>query len=301
MKRHATKLNSVRIHEVKFCDIPLLVNFCIKQDKPRPLLLEAATLKTKILKRNFSKLWAFIAQCSEEVVGILESYPLSFSATNIKGRNYAYLKCLWVSHKWCGQGIGRRLIAAAEVQWQHLSGVVVRAWRPPTQLSEEEHMPMEFFEKLGFQAVSRFGPIVMMVKKFRSVPDPIFVLPSEDAVNTLDSKVRMEFWSNNLCPYNYYYGRMAWEACKLLQDRVNLCLYHVNTRHQALRLGHDGMDMQLLLDGKNVLGKPMNIETLKRKIYDKFKEKGKPRKVLNQTLTYNKKGGKGKIKKKGKV
>jgi GNAT superfamily N-acetyltransferase len=168
---------------------------CCAQDDTSPETQQAAELRGDWMRKMLTRggLNAQVALAGDEPVGFLFLVPVERTAWYVDGRELFTIQCMNIEDAYRGQGIGERLLAAAEERVRaHSRGMAVIAYDP-----SDWFMPASFFRDQGYREVERRGTSVLMFKPFEEhVPAPSFIAREYRPPRLIPGKVIVEaFWS----------------------------------------------------------------------------------------------------------
>ncbi|MBL7162308.1 MAG: GNAT family N-acetyltransferase [Anaerolineales bacterium] len=130
----------------------------------------------------------------------IEYVPAEYAWRPIQAPGYMCIQCFWVSGRYKGQGLGRRLLQECIADSQGKNGIaVVTSKRKKPYLTDKN-----FFVKHGFEVCDTAPPYFeLLVKRFREAPTPRF---RENARNgTCEHERGLVFTYTNQCPFTEFY------------------------------------------------------------------------------------------------
>lgn len=136
-----------------------------------------------------------VALLDGQPVGFLYLLPIEVSSWGPAGRDLAVIQCLCVKNEAQGHGLGRSLLAAAEVEArdQGAKGLVVTAY-----YHDFWFMPATFFENCGYQIAWREGEHALLWKVFDPAAEPPRPLQRRYTCSPVSGKVVVDlFWSSS--------------------------------------------------------------------------------------------------------
>jgi len=168
---------------------------CCAQVDTDAEMQQAAGLREDWMRMMLTRggLNAKVALAGDEPVGFLFLMPVERTAWYVEGRELFTIQCMNIEHAYRGQGIGERLVAAAEERARaHARGMAVIAYDP-----SDWYMPASFFRDQGYQEVERRGTSVLMFKPFdERVSAPSFIAREYRPPRLIPGRVIVEaFWS----------------------------------------------------------------------------------------------------------
>lgn len=155
----------------------------------------------------------------------IEYSPLEIAWVPIKGSNYLYIYCLWVSGKYKGQGYAKSLLEYCidDAKNQGKSGICV--------LSSKKKKPFltdkKFMQKYGFEVVDNVGDYELLALSFDDTK-PSF----NDGLNL--SKIESDeltIYYGNQCPYIPNCIQQIKNYCE--SNKVTLNLIPIDTLEKA--------------------------------------------------------------------
>ena len=124
--------------------------------------------------------------------GFLYAMPIDICPTMLLGRDLLMVPCLWVIKEAKSKGVGKVLLAEAEVEAhrQKAKGVTTMA-----HYGDFWFMPAAFFEKHGYSPVVRDGNRAILWKVFdKSAKPPTFLEPKYEFIPVPGKVVVDLFW-----------------------------------------------------------------------------------------------------------
>lgn len=197
-------------------------------------------------------------------LGMIQYVPIELSP--IEGEGLYMILCIWV-HGYSkgvgdaqGQGIGTRLLAAAEQDVRALGATGLAAWG----LHLPVWMKASWFKKHGYVTVDRVGVRELVWKPFASdAQAPRWVEPQPVPV-AAPGQVEVTAYLNGWCPAaNLVYDRSR-RAADEAGPPVRFTTIDTSDRHAFLRCGH--VD-EVFVNGRVVQrGAPPSYRAIRRKI-----------------------------------
>jgi GNAT superfamily N-acetyltransferase len=159
-------------------------------DTERAAKLHEDWMRTTLTR---SGMYTKVALDGDEPIGFLFLVPIGRTAWYVAGKDLLTIQCMNVDEGYRGQGVGEKLLAAAEATARtHSKGIAVVAYDP-----SDWFMPATFFHGQGYQEVERRGTSVLMFKPLvESAPAPSFIPRRYRPPRLIPGKVIVEaFWS----------------------------------------------------------------------------------------------------------
>ena len=146
----------------------------------------------------------------------IEYEPIETSWTQVDGKNYLYIYCLWVAGSFKGKGIARELLEYAinDAKNKKMSGIctIVTSKKKPF-IGDKK-----FFEHFNFKVVDKIGDYELMALSFDSNEKPKF---NENAkLMKIDNKDFTIYYSNE-CPYVEYEVKELTDYAKKNTIKIN--------------------------------------------------------------------------------
>jgi GNAT superfamily N-acetyltransferase len=135
-----------------------------------------------------------VALDGDQPIGFIHLLPIEHSALNLNGHDLYVIPCMALKEAYHGQGVGRKLVEAAEdaAQATGAQGLAVVGHE-----SEDDpaFMPADFFYHLGYQEVDYWEHAVILWKRFtEDAEPPCFAEPTWD-YEPVPGKVAFDaFW-----------------------------------------------------------------------------------------------------------
>ena len=129
----------------------------------------------------------------------IEYEPIETAWTQVDGKNYMYIYCLWVAGSFKGKGIARELLEYAinDAKEKKMSGICTIVTKKKKPFIGDK----KFFIHFGFEVVDTIDDYELMVLKFDNNDTPKF---SDNARKmNIDNKEFTIYYANE-CPYVEY-------------------------------------------------------------------------------------------------
>lgn len=141
------------------------------------------------------------------VVGLIEYMPIEKTIFPVKGKNLAFIHCIWVIPPYWKKGVAKALMDNFLKSTSHLSGSAVIAFEGESWWGFFDYMPTWFFAKFGFKEVQRNGSSVLMFKKYGHAKPPALILSKLGSALS-QKKMGVEFFWSNQCPYSWWVAKL---------------------------------------------------------------------------------------------
>ncbi len=126
----------------------------------------------------------------------IEFVPAEKAWAPVEAEGYTFIHCFWVSGKYKGKGLGRKLLSECEKESAGKNGLVALSTRKKMPFMTEK----KFYEKQGFEVCDTADPyFVLMVKKFKDAPDPSFAARAK--TGECPPSEGLTFYYSNMCPF----------------------------------------------------------------------------------------------------
>jgi GNAT superfamily N-acetyltransferase len=160
----------------------------------------------------------------------------------IEADGYNFIQCLWVSGRYKGHGLSRKLMEELEKDSKGRKGIVAIASPKKKGFMVEK----KFYKKFGFVECDFIPPhYQMMVKKFdENAEDPRFTEKARKA--KLEGGEGLTFFFSDMCPFNREYTDIMIEAAAGFDIPVNVV--EITSREQAKDLPTPWGNFSVFLD-----------------------------------------------------
>ncbi|MDF9867063.1 ribosomal protein S18 acetylase RimI-like enzyme [Bacilli bacterium PM5-3] len=129
--------------------------------------------KREWIKENLKNDYTFLKLDARGKV-FIEYVPLDNACTCIKGDNYLFIDCFWVSGSFKNKGIGKELLTQClnEAKQKGYNGVVALSAKTKKPFLSDP----KFYKKHGFEVVDTFKPYYeLLCLKFKDAKNPEFI------------------------------------------------------------------------------------------------------------------------------
>ena len=173
-----------------------------------------------------------VARLDKQPIGILYLIPIEHSPWGPLGHELLIIPCLFVISKAQGQGAGRALIEAAEVEAekQDAKGLATIAYD-----HDFWFMPMSFFEAHGFTDTDRQDSTVLMWKPFDSTAERPRLLQGQYTFTPAPGKVVIDLFWTLFCQTSAIEVQRVREVAAEFGDDVVLREYQAEARETLLK------------------------------------------------------------------
>jgi GNAT superfamily N-acetyltransferase len=194
------------------------------------------------------------------IAGLIEYSPIKKTNFSVKGKNLAFIDCIWVIPPFWQKGVAKKLMENFfEKTHTHSSGAAVIAYEKESWWGFFDYMPSWFFQKLGFRQVERDGNSILMFKNYKNAQPPKFIL-SEHEPTLKSRKTKAElFWSNQ-CPYSWWVKKLTE---KEFGKASNIKLSFVNTDDRKT-VEKFGITFGLTINGKTIYNRIASWDEVKK-------------------------------------
>jgi thiol-disulfide isomerase/thioredoxin len=135
----------------------------------------------------------------------IEYMPAEIAWRPVIAPGFIFIQCIWVSGKFKGHSLGKRLLDECLKDSAESNGVVVVTSSKPFLADKK------FFMHYGFEICDTAPPhFELLVKKFRDVPDPQFSKSAKNLNVSVKEGVYIVY--TDQCPFNEYYVRLLKEV-----------------------------------------------------------------------------------------
>jgi len=233
---------------------------CLKEDiKYQQAFNKTAELFFKKEKKGWIGL---VAYEEGKPVGRTEFYPLEESFAGISGDNLYFMPCIFVPKDRQKKGYGRQLMEELLKATSDRKGVV-------TWTVQEGWMPKEFFEKMGFEVVSRMGPVLLLLYKHQ--PDAkVKMMKPKFTPNNKADKVNVDVVWSHSCPYMIVNYDQLIAHAKKVSPVVEVTEYFLRERKDLEKYG----EMNVYVDGETPFMGPASEEEVEKVINEHLAKKG---------------------------
>jgi GNAT superfamily N-acetyltransferase len=183
----------------------------------------------------------------EVIAGLVEYLPIEETNFPVKGKNLAFIHCIWVIPPFWKTGVATRLIKnfLDKTRGQDFSGAAVIAYEKESWWGFFDYMPSWFFHKFGFRQVGRNGNSVLMLKDYGNAKPPQFILPGRKSTSKLGKLEAELFWSGQ-CPYSWWVRKLA-EKEFGTSSKIELSFVNTDDRKTVKK---SGITFGLAINGK---------------------------------------------------
>jgi GNAT superfamily N-acetyltransferase len=194
------------------------------------------------------------------IAGLIEYLPIEEATIPVKGKNLAFIDCIWVITPFWRRGVAKALMEKFfEKTHSDFYGSAVIAYEGEFWWGFFDYMPKWFFQKFGFRKVERDGNSILMFKNYKDVQPPKFILPkSKSILNSGRIKVEL-FWSNQ-CPYSWWVKKLAE---KEFSKTSGIELNFVNTDNRKT-VEKSGIIFGLTIDRKIIYNRTPSWDEVKK-------------------------------------
>ncbi len=181
------------------------------------------------------------------VAGLIEYLPIEETNFPARGKNLAFIDCIWVIPPFWKKGIATSLMETLlkRAHLRNFSGAAVIAYEKESWWGFFDYMPSWFFQKVGFRQVQRDGNSILMLKNFGTAKLPKFILPQRKSTSKPGRVTAGLFWRGQ-CPYSWWVKTLTEEE---FGKSGNLESSFVNTDDRKT-LEKSGITFGLRIDGK---------------------------------------------------
>jgi hypothetical protein len=183
------------------------------------------------------------------IAGLLEYSPVEETNFPVRGKNLAFIHCIWVIPPFWKQSVAKNLMHMffEKIQDVGFSGAAVIAYKKESWWGFFDYMPGWFFRKFGFRQVERDGNSILMLKSYKDANPPQFILPESKSTSGPRKVKAQLFWSGQ-CPYSWWVKRLAEKKFAKNTD-VELSLVNTDERKTVEK---SGITFGLAINGKTM-------------------------------------------------
>jgi GNAT superfamily N-acetyltransferase len=132
--------------------------------------------------------------------GLIEYLPIEIAPEPVKGENSLFIDCIWVLSRFSKVGIGKGLMQCLLKEARNVGGATVLAYEGDKWFGYFDYMPANFFEKFGFEEVSRDGTRVLLHLDLGAHQFPRLITPRRREIGKKD-KIILDVFCNRQCPW----------------------------------------------------------------------------------------------------
>jgi hypothetical protein len=207
------------------------------------------------------------------IAGLIEYLPIEETNFPVRGKDLAFIDCIWVITPFWKKGVARDLMRSffEKTHARNFSGAAVIAYKKESWWGFFDYMPGWFFQKFGFREVDRdrsssmecpplggperlgFGQIerngnsILMLKNYKNAKPPKFILPKSKSISKSGKTKAKLFWSGQ-CPYSWWVKKLTE---KEFGRNANIELSFVNTDDRKT-VEKSGITFGLTINGKTI-------------------------------------------------
>jgi hypothetical protein len=211
------------------------------------------------------------------ITGLIEYLPIEETNFPVRGKNLAFIDCIWVITPFWRKGVAKNLMenffektntnTLNEMSLRgtkrrsnpYFSGAAVIAYEKELWWGFFDYMPSWFFQKFRFRQVERDRNSILMLKNYKNAKPPEFIL-SESKPTSKSGKVKAElFWSGQ-CPYSWWVKKLTE---KEFGKNANIELNFINTDDRKT-VEKFGITFGLTINGKIVYNRIPSWDEIKK-------------------------------------
>jgi GNAT superfamily N-acetyltransferase len=183
----------------------------------------------------------------------IEYSPGEASIYPVEADGYAVIQCFWVSGRYKGHGLGRKLFDACEAQVREagMKGIVAITSANKRPFMADKKILVHF----GFKDCDEVPPFFqLVVKKFdESAPDPRFADSARRG--RLESVTGLDFFYSLACPFNESFTNIMADVGRDIGYPVRI--HRLDTREDLVKLPTPAGLFSVFLDGE-----PLSAEVM---------------------------------------
>ncbi|MFQ6031539.1 MAG: GNAT family N-acetyltransferase [Candidatus Zixiibacteriota bacterium] len=219
------------------------------------------------------------------IAGLIEYSPVEETNFPVRGKNLAFIDCIWVIPPFWQKGVAKNLMKnfLEKTRDQNFSGAAVIAYKKESWWGFFDYMPGWFFQKFGFRKVDRdgnssmecppsgglerlrFGQIerdgnsILMFKNYKDAKPPKFILSKSKSTSKSGKTKARLFWSGQ-CPYSWWVKKLTE---KEFSQTGNLEINYVNTDNRKT-VEKFGITFGLTINGKIIYNRLPSWDEVKK-------------------------------------
>ncbi|WP_028974966.1 GNAT family N-acetyltransferase [Spirochaeta cellobiosiphila] len=205
-------------------------------------------LKKEWLKEQLSNGYVFY-RLNERAKVFIEYGPAEKAWLPIIANNYLNINCFWVSGKYKGKGLGKKLLNQVEnaVGEQKKDGIVTVAGKKKFHFMSDG----KWFQKQGFSIVDETKSGFLLLEKKITTSASIPVFAPEATEGTCPEQEGLVIYYSNRCPYSEYHIRTSFvETAK--KRGIPFTIHKLETLEQAQKAPSPATIFSLFYNGKFV-------------------------------------------------
>lgn len=181
--------------------------------------------------------------------GLLEYLPIELALEPVKGKNSLFINCIWILPAFWKTGVAKGLMHQFIGEAKTWGGATVLAYEGGRWFGTTiKYMPSSFFQKFGFEEVSRDGTRVLLHLDLGAHKLPRLTTPKKRTIGEKD-KLLMDVFCNSQCPWC---GRMVDQIKRNLRKYPNVTLNVINTDRREV-IEQFGFSRGVFINGEPVI------------------------------------------------
>lgn len=255
----------VKVRDLTEEKVEDVATFCSPRGIKNEFFLEGEKRKKQFLLEKLRRGGrAKIAYKENKPVGFIEYYPIEDAPLNVVGKDVMVVPCMDVKVNERKKGIGDILLRACIEDTKNIGrkGVAVQAtdW--------QNFMPRTFFEKYGFENVTKSGPVNIFMTKFGSVENPCW-LTLLHKQKLVEGRLIIDIFHSDQCPFDWQNSERVKKVAREFGDRAVINEFDANKRENVLKYGTLGA---IIVNGEYLgAGPPLNEEEIRKVFQERLK------------------------------
>lgn len=132
--------------------------------------------------------------------GLIEYLPIETALEPVKGEKSLFINCIWILPPFWKKGVAKGLMQRFIKEAEKCGGATVLAYKGDKWFGFFEYMPASFFQKFGFEEISRDETCVLLHLDLGAGKLPMLIPPKKKVVKDKD-EILMDVFCNSQCPW----------------------------------------------------------------------------------------------------